>query len=205
MQRTSQQPNLLGALAEFRYQLRSFLRFSEQAAQDRGLQPRQHQLLLQIAGLPVGQMATVSFLAERLGLRQNSLVELADRSVAQGLVRRTEDTTDRRRVVLSCCRPRRGLASAGCALRQPCAGAGRVWAAADPVAGTDQGGCAPTASSAKPGRHLRPSGFPQLRRVRLKANSSALRDFTVDRRVWLLSATAVVIGIGAAPFSRWCC
>jgi DNA-binding MarR family transcriptional regulator len=92
---------LLLALAEFRYALRSFLRFSEQAAQQRGLQPRQHQLLLQIAGLPAGRQATIGFLAERLGLRQNSVVELADRSVAEGLVRRTHDSADHRRVVLS--------------------------------------------------------------------------------------------------------
>jgi CIC family chloride channel protein len=31
----------------------------------------------------------------------------------------------------------------------------------------------------------------------LKAESTALRDFTVDRRVWLLSGVALVIGIGA--------
>ena len=32
----------------------------------------------------------------------------------------------------------------------------------------------------------------------MKSHPSALRDFTVDRRVWLLSAVAIVIGIGAA-------
>ena len=31
----------------------------------------------------------------------------------------------------------------------------------------------------------------------MKAESSVLRDFTVDRRVWLLSAVALIIGIGA--------
>ncbi|HEY5056684.1 MAG TPA: MarR family winged helix-turn-helix transcriptional regulator [Acidobacteriaceae bacterium] len=98
---SSAHPGLLQALAEFRYALRSFQRFSEQAAQDRGLQPRQHQLMLQIAGLPAGRSATIGFLAERLGLRQNSVVELTDRSVAEGLVRRAEDAADRRRVVLS--------------------------------------------------------------------------------------------------------
>ena len=98
---SSTQPGLLQALAEFRYALRSFQRFSEQAAQGRDLHPRQHQLLLQIAGLPEGRKATIGYLAERLGLRQNSVVELADRSVAEGLVRRTEDAADRRRVVLS--------------------------------------------------------------------------------------------------------
>lgn len=94
-------PSLLEALAEFRYALRSFQRFSEQAAQKHALQPRQHQLLLQIAGLPPGHKATIGFLAERLGLRQNSVVELTDRSVAEGLVRRAEDPADRRRVVLT--------------------------------------------------------------------------------------------------------
>jgi DNA-binding MarR family transcriptional regulator len=92
---------LLRALAEFRYQLRSFLQFSEQVAQEHDLRPRQHQLLLQIAGLPEGRSATINFLAERLGLRQNSVVELADRSVAQGLIRRVGDAADRRRTVLS--------------------------------------------------------------------------------------------------------
>jgi DNA-binding MarR family transcriptional regulator len=98
---SSSPDSLLQALAEFRYHLRSFLQFSEQVAKDHHLHPRQHQLLLQIAGIPAGRVATMSFLAERLGLRQNSLVELADRSVAEGLVVRTEDTVDRRRVVLS--------------------------------------------------------------------------------------------------------
>src|SRR5580692_8370481 len=98
---SSSPSSLLQALAEFRYHLRSFLQFSEQVAKDHHLHPRQHQLLLQIAGIPAGRVATMTFLAERLGLRQNSLVELADRSVAEGLVVRTEDTVDRRRVVLS--------------------------------------------------------------------------------------------------------
>jgi DNA-binding MarR family transcriptional regulator len=97
----SQSPTLLQALAEFRYHLRTFVQFSEQVAQDNNLRPRQHQLLLQIAGIPDGRTATINYLAERLGLRQNSVVELADRSVAEGLVRRTEDSEDRRKVVLS--------------------------------------------------------------------------------------------------------
>ena len=60
------QASLLQALAEFRYHLRTFLQFSEQVAHDHHLQPRQHQLLLQIAGIPQGQTATINFLAERL-------------------------------------------------------------------------------------------------------------------------------------------
>jgi len=93
--------SLLHALAEFRYQLRAFLQFSEHAATEHDVRPQQHQLLLQIAGIPEGRAATINYLAERLGLRQNSVVELADRSEAEGLVRRREDTEDRRRVVLS--------------------------------------------------------------------------------------------------------
>jgi len=41
-------------LAEFRHRLRLFLQFSENAAEKLGLQPQQHQLLLQIAGAPAG-------------------------------------------------------------------------------------------------------------------------------------------------------
>jgi DNA-binding MarR family transcriptional regulator len=93
--------SLLHALADFRYQLRAFLQFSERAATEHDVRPQQHQLLLQIAGIPQGHAATINYLAERLWLRQNSVVELADRSEAEGLVRRREDPEDRRRVVLS--------------------------------------------------------------------------------------------------------
>jgi DNA-binding MarR family transcriptional regulator len=91
---------LLRALAAFRYQLRIFLHFSEEAAHDAGLQPQQHQLLLQIAGIAEGEEATVAYAAERLGLRHNSTVELVDRSVAQGLLLRAEDPGNRRRILL---------------------------------------------------------------------------------------------------------
>ncbi len=80
--------------------MRRFLHFSEQAAHDAGLQPQQHQLLLQVAAVPQGQTATIAYAAERLGLRHNSTVELADRCVAEGLLRRAADSTDRRKVVL---------------------------------------------------------------------------------------------------------
>ncbi len=54
------------SLAEFRYQLRRFLHFSEQAARSVELEPQQHQLLLTLKGLPHGRSATVSELADRL-------------------------------------------------------------------------------------------------------------------------------------------
>ncbi len=92
--------NLIGELAEFRYRLRHFLLFSEQAATSAGLQPQQHQLLLQIAGAPAGAVPTIAYAAERLGLRHNSVVELANRSEEQGLLERANDEADARRVLL---------------------------------------------------------------------------------------------------------
>jgi len=90
----------LRTLAEFRYRLRIFLQFSENAAQKLGLQPQQHQLLLQIAGAAEGTATTVGFAAERLGLRHNTAVELSNRSVEAGLIRRKQGDGDRRRVLL---------------------------------------------------------------------------------------------------------
>ncbi|HMF75415.1 MAG TPA: MarR family transcriptional regulator [Bryobacteraceae bacterium] len=92
--------HLLQALAEFRYQLRTFLQFSENAAHEVKLHPQQHQLLLQIAGAPDGCAATIAYAAERLGLRHNSVVELVNRSATEGLLVRTDDPHDGRRVVL---------------------------------------------------------------------------------------------------------
>ena len=89
------------ALAEFRYHLRRFLHFSEQAALDQGLHPQQHQLLLQLAGAPGGTPTTIAYAAERLDLRHNSAVGLVDRCVAERLLIRTEDPSDRRKAVLS--------------------------------------------------------------------------------------------------------
>jgi DNA-binding MarR family transcriptional regulator len=85
------------ALAEFRYQIRRYLRFSEQAARQAGLEPRQHQLLLSVKGY--GGELTVGELAERLQLRHHSVVELVDRLAKRGLVRRSRAVEgDRRRV-----------------------------------------------------------------------------------------------------------
>lgn len=86
------------ALAELRYQLRRFERFSERAARAVGLEPRQHQLLLAVKGLPAGVHATIGLLAERLQVRHHTAVELVDRMQARGLVRRLRAGADRRRV-----------------------------------------------------------------------------------------------------------
>jgi DNA-binding MarR family transcriptional regulator len=89
------------ALADFRYQLRRFLRFSTQAARAAGLEPQQHQLLLAIKGMPDGLEATVGTLAERLQIQHHSTVELVDRMEGRGLVRRLRSADDRRRVLVN--------------------------------------------------------------------------------------------------------
>jgi len=88
------------ALAEFRYQIRRFLRFSERAAREAGMEPQQHQLLLTIKGLPSGHTATVGEIAERLQIQHHSAVELINRSEQKGVIRRTYNQSDRRLVVV---------------------------------------------------------------------------------------------------------
>jgi DNA-binding MarR family transcriptional regulator len=87
-------------LAEFRYELRRFLQFSESCAAEAGLHPQQHQLLLQLAGAPDEVEATVSYAAERLGLRHHTVVELSKRCEEAGLIHRNQDLNDRRRIQL---------------------------------------------------------------------------------------------------------
>src|SRR5580692_7401542 len=91
---------LLRTLADFRYELRRFMHFSESAAVAAGLQPQQHQLLLQVAGAPLGTAITIAYAAGRLGLKHNSTVELVDRSTREGLLTRKTDSGDRRRAIL---------------------------------------------------------------------------------------------------------
>ena len=87
----------LRTLAEFRYQLRRFLSFSEIATEQRGIAAQQYQLIQAIAAVPEGQQASISYLAERMVLRHNSTVELVDRAERAGLVRREPDENDLRR------------------------------------------------------------------------------------------------------------
>lgn len=86
------------ALSQFRYQLRRFLRFSEDAAQAEGLTPLQYQLLLHIKGYPGRAWATVGELAERLQTQQHGVVALITRCEALGLVARSPGQDDRRQV-----------------------------------------------------------------------------------------------------------
>lgn len=88
------------ALAEIRYQIRLFLHFSEQAAREAGLEPQQHQLLLALKGLPEGNKATIRELAERLQLQHHSTVELINRLVERGFIKRLRDDIDRRCIII---------------------------------------------------------------------------------------------------------
>ena len=89
------------ALAEFRYQIRRFLHFSEEAARGVGIEPQQHQLLLTIKGLPVAVRPTVRKLSERMQLQHHSTVELVDRMERAGLVMRHRSENDRREVLVA--------------------------------------------------------------------------------------------------------
>ena len=89
------------ALAELRYRIRKFLREGDTVATAAGLEPQQYLLLLMIRGIPDGQEATVSNLAERLVLKHHSVVELIDRLEAHGYVRRSRSREDRRSVLVS--------------------------------------------------------------------------------------------------------
>jgi DNA-binding MarR family transcriptional regulator len=97
-----QDPNqsLHRALASFRHQLRNFLLVSEVAANDAGLHPQQHQLLLAVAGVPDGRVPSIAYAAEALGLKHNTVVELVDRCEHEGLLERAPDSEDRRQVCL---------------------------------------------------------------------------------------------------------
>lgn len=89
------------ALARFRYGVRRYLRFSEEAVRATGLTPQQYLLMLAIKGYPGRNWATVGEVAERLQIRHNSAVGLADRCQRLGLVQREGHPADRRAIVLT--------------------------------------------------------------------------------------------------------
>jgi len=87
-------------LAEFRYALRRFLSFSESAAAEVGLAAQQYQALLAIKGRGGDDSVTINELAHLLLIKHNSAVGLVDRLEAEGLVKRSMDPEDRRKVNL---------------------------------------------------------------------------------------------------------
>jgi DNA-binding MarR family transcriptional regulator len=86
------------ALADFRYTLRCFLAFSDEAVGAVGLTPQQHQALLAVKGNRVGDTLGINELSSRLFIRHHTAVELVDRLEARALVRRVRDPSDGRRV-----------------------------------------------------------------------------------------------------------
>ena len=93
-------PAQLQRLAEFRFQLRRFLHFSNEAAEQAGLRNQQYQMLQCVGGMPDGVSPTIANVAARMLLKHNSAVELVDRTIDQGLMRRTSDPFDHRRILL---------------------------------------------------------------------------------------------------------
>lgn len=85
-------------LADFRYQIRKFVRFSEQVARQHGIKPLQYLLLLQIKGYPGRDWATIGELAERLQAQHHGVVALVSRCEKQGFVKRRRSSEDRRRI-----------------------------------------------------------------------------------------------------------
>jgi DNA-binding MarR family transcriptional regulator len=86
------------ALANFRYQLRRFMRFSEELTHANGVRPLQYLLLLQIRGFPNRDWATVAELAERLQAKHHGVVALVSRCETAGWVQRKTSRSDQRSV-----------------------------------------------------------------------------------------------------------
>lgn len=89
------------ALAEIRYRIRQFVRGSDQAAMDSGLEPQQYQLLLTLRALSRRDDATIRRLSERLFLKHHSIVGMVDRLEARGYVRRIRGIRDQRQVFVT--------------------------------------------------------------------------------------------------------
>lgn len=89
------------AMAEFRFQIRKFLHFSEQAVQGAGLERGQYQLMLAIKGMPDGLRPRIRDIANRMHIQHHSAVELINRLEAGGYVRRERTAEDKREVLLA--------------------------------------------------------------------------------------------------------
>jgi len=90
----------LQRLAEFRFKLRRFLHVSQEAAERVGLHNQQYQMLQCVGGMPEGILPTIANVAERMLIKHNSTVELVDRAIDEGLLRRLGDEADHRRILL---------------------------------------------------------------------------------------------------------
>ncbi len=88
------------ALADFRYELRRFLRYSEEITRRHGVTPLQYQLLLQVKGYPGREHATIGELAERLQAKHHGAVALVARCEEAGYVTKRASKEDRRAVLV---------------------------------------------------------------------------------------------------------
>ena len=85
-------------LANFRYLLRKFLRFSKDFLRaTAGLNPEQYEALLAIKAFAAPVGLTISELSERLQVKHHSAVNIVDRLVERKLITREAGETDRRR------------------------------------------------------------------------------------------------------------
>jgi DNA-binding MarR family transcriptional regulator len=85
-------------LSTFRYQLRRFLRFSEEVTRKHGVTHLQYLLLLHIKGTEGREWATIGELAERLQAHHHGVVSLVSRCEKLKLVYRKQGVMDRRSV-----------------------------------------------------------------------------------------------------------
>lgn len=86
------------ALSNFRYQLRRFLRWSEDLTRRAGITNLQYLLMLHVKGFPDRQWATITELAERLQSHHHGVVALVSRCERLGLVERRPGRSDGREV-----------------------------------------------------------------------------------------------------------
>jgi len=96
-------------LANFRHQLRRFLRVSEELTHAQGCTAAQYQLLLQLRGFPGRRWASVRELADRLQARHHGVVALVTRCEGAGWVERRASRGDQRLVEVHLTRGGRAL------------------------------------------------------------------------------------------------
>ena len=98
MSKTALKKQEYETLSNFRYQLRRFLRFSEELTRQHGVTHLQYLLLLHLKGFADREWATIGELSERLQSQQHGVVSLVTRCEKLGLVYRQQGKTDRREV-----------------------------------------------------------------------------------------------------------
>lgn len=95
--KTSLDPGVYEGLAGFRLAMRHFFAYSETTVTAAGITSQQYQALLAIKVAPQSEV-TMKDLARQMLLQPNGAVQLVDRMVVAGLVKRTQATKDKRSV-----------------------------------------------------------------------------------------------------------